>query len=85
MENHIRQRTIDLLKQNKQGLTLLEIAKALSVNRVTISKYIYGLIAEGLVLQRLIGPAKLCYLCPQYAELEKLGLKDNENKEIVYA
>ena len=40
----------------------MEIAELLDVSRITIAKYVYGLVIEGLITQRQIGPAKLCYL-----------------------
>lgn len=60
--NNIRERIINILSENPQGLTILEIAKILEVNRITVSKYIYGLMSENMVYQRKIGPAKLCCL-----------------------
>ena len=51
-----------LLKKHPRGLTILEIAELLGISRITIAKYVYGLTIEGLVRQRQIGPAKLCYL-----------------------
>jgi len=61
-ENNIREKIIDILKGSPQGLTILEISKLIGMSRVTISKYIYGLISEDVVYQRKIGPAKLCCL-----------------------
>ncbi|MHA1955266.1 MAG: helix-turn-helix domain-containing protein [Candidatus Heimdallarchaeaceae archaeon] len=42
-------------------MTVQEIAGLAGLNRATASKYIFGLIVEGLAYQRKIGPAKLCY------------------------
>jgi len=57
-----RDKILVLLKKHPQGLTILEIAELLNISRITIGKYIYGLVIEGLIRQRQIGPAKLCYL-----------------------
>lgn len=62
IENNVREKIIKILKEHPEGLTLLNISKITGMNRITISKYVYGLIAENLVCQRKIGPAKMCYL-----------------------
>ena len=61
-ENHFRERIIANLKEHPEGLTILDIADGTGINRLTVSKYIFGLTYEGLVSQRRVGPAKLCYL-----------------------
>lgn len=61
-ENHSREKILKILEQHPEGLTILNISKLIGANRITVSKYIYGLIGEGLISQRKIGPAKLCYL-----------------------
>jgi hypothetical protein len=62
MEKNIREMILEALKGNPQGLTISAISKTIGVNRVTVSKYIFGLFAEGIVHERCVGPAKLCYL-----------------------
>ena len=62
IENHSREKIISILKKHPEGLTILNISKLIGANRTTVAKYIYGLIAEGLISQRKVGPAKLCYL-----------------------
>lgn len=61
-KSSFRDKIIVLLKKHTEGLTIMEIAELLDANRITIAKYVYGLTLEGLVKQRQIGPAKLCYL-----------------------
>jgi DNA-binding IclR family transcriptional regulator len=61
-ENNIREKIIDILKKHPEGLTILEIADIVGMNRITVSKYIYGLISENKISQKRIGPAKLCCL-----------------------
>ena len=57
-----RDKIVVLLRKHPRGLTILEIAELLGINRITVAKYVYGLTVEGIVRQRQIGPAKLCYL-----------------------
>ena len=53
---------IEILKKHPEGLTIVEIEKILKVSKHTAAKYIYQLIGEGLIYQREVGTAKLCYL-----------------------
>lgn len=53
---------LNALKKHPEGLTIQDIADITHLNRLTVSKYVYGLISEGTVLERKIGSAKLCYL-----------------------
>ena len=53
---------IKALKEHPEGLSIMEIAELIGVHRHTVIKYIYNLIGLGLIWQRKIGPAKLCYL-----------------------
>jgi len=62
VENNFRKRIIKNLKKHPEGLTILNIAEKTRINRITVSKYVFGLVSEGLVSQRRIGTAKLCYL-----------------------
>lgn len=62
VKSKTRDKILVILKKHPEGLTILEIAELLDVSRITIAKYVYGLVIEGLVKQRIIGPAKLCYL-----------------------
>ena len=62
VQNHVKERIIDVLKQHPEGLTTVDIAKILGSHRHTITKYIYQLVGEGLIYQREVGTAKLCYL-----------------------
>lgn len=58
----VRGLIISVLKKRSEGLTVEELSRLTNVNRVTISKYLYGLIVEGKVKQRKVGAAKLNYL-----------------------
>ncbi len=61
MENNFREMVIELLKSHPDGLTILEIANSLKANRNTITKYIYELSGAGIISQRKVGTAKLCF------------------------
>lgn len=58
----IHNEIIEILKKHPEGLTIVEIEKILKVSKHTAAKYIYQLIGEGLIYQREVGTAKLCYL-----------------------
>jgi DNA-binding IclR family transcriptional regulator len=62
IQNNFRERILEALKQHPEGLTAVDIARVLGSHRHTITKYIYQLIGEGLIYQREVGTAKLCYL-----------------------
>ena len=59
---NVRDKILKLLKKHPEGLMILDISKLIDVSRVTVSKYIYVLTLEGVVVQRRIGSAKLCFL-----------------------
>jgi len=52
---------IDLLKKNSDGLTIVEIAKILSISRNTVSVALAELKGAELIRIRPIGKAKLHY------------------------
>ena len=58
----IRNELVEILRKHPEGLTIVEIEKILKVSKHTAAKYIYQLIGEGLIHQREVGTAKLCYL-----------------------
>ncbi len=59
---NIKERIIEILKKHPEGLTIIELSRILGVHRHTLTKYVYQLIGEGLIYQRKVGTAKLCYL-----------------------
>ena len=63
-----RDKIIVLLKKHPRGLTIVEIGELLGISRITIAKYVYGLAVEGIIRQREVGPAKLCYLRGKHAK-----------------
>ncbi|MCX8179718.1 MAG: helix-turn-helix domain-containing protein [Candidatus Aenigmarchaeota archaeon] len=62
---------IEILKKHPEGLTLQKIAQLANMNRLTVTKYVHELIGAGVVYQRKVGAAKLCYLKERYIKLVK--------------
>jgi len=62
VQNDTKNRVIEVLKMHPEGLIAIELSKILGSHRHTVSKYIYQLVDEGLINQRDVGTAKLCYL-----------------------
>ena len=58
----IKEKLIDALGKSKTGLTGIEIAQKLRVNRVTMSKYLKVFAAEGLIKQKSIGSTSLWFV-----------------------
>jgi len=54
-----KNRIFQLLKVNKDGLTITETSKKLKIHYITASKYLAVLEAEGKLKHRDIGMAKL--------------------------
>ena len=52
----------NLLKDHPEGLTTTDLSKISGLNRITISKYLFGLLAKKKVEQRRVGSAKLNFL-----------------------
>ena len=61
-EEKIREKLIDVLSPSKTGLTGMEIAAKLQINRVTMSKYLRVFAGEGLIKQKNMGTANLWFL-----------------------
>ncbi len=55
--DEIRHKIVDKLGKSKMGLSGLEISKAIGMNRVTLSKYLGILSAEGIIGQKHVGNA----------------------------
>ncbi|MDE1727130.1 MAG: ArsR family transcriptional regulator [Thaumarchaeota archaeon] len=58
----MREKLIDALSKSKTGLTGIEIAEKLRVNRVTMSKYLKFFAAESLIQQKSIGSVNLWFI-----------------------
>ena len=66
---------INILRKNPDGLTLTSIAELAGLHRHTATKYIYELKGAGIINERDVGSAKLCYL--------KEGLSRTEERKVV--
>ena len=55
----IQSKIIDFLKQEKHGASISEMARSINVSRITLSKYLEMMRAQGLVNFKSIGMAKL--------------------------
>jgi DNA-binding IclR family transcriptional regulator len=60
-ENEMPEMIMEALETHPEGLTILGLASTAGINRLTASKYVLVLAAEGLIFQRKVGSAKLCY------------------------
>lgn len=62
MKNHIEEKIIKILFKHSEGITITDISKEICFHRNTVSKYILGLVKEGIVTQRRIGVVSICSL-----------------------
>jgi predicted transcriptional regulator len=62
---------VEILKKHPEGLTLQRVAVLSAMSRLTATKYIHELMGEGVIYQRKVGIAKLCYLKERFARLVK--------------
>ncbi len=58
----IKEKLIDVLRDSKTGLSGVEIAEKLGINRITMTKYLNVLAAEGLVKQKNVGSVNLWFM-----------------------
>jgi hypothetical protein len=73
---------INILRKNPDGLTLTSIAELTGLHRHTATKYIYELKGAGVINERDVGPAKLCYLKEGFSRAEEkkvLGRLNGKN------
>jgi predicted transcriptional regulator len=60
--DEIKQKLVDVLQGSKTGMSGVEIAEKLGVNRITITKYLNVFAAEGLIREKKIGNVNLWYI-----------------------
>ena len=53
--DEIKEKLIDILQNQKTGLSGLEISERIGINRVTMTKYLQVFAAEGFIKQKNIG------------------------------
>lgn len=58
----MQQKLIEILSESKTGLSGVEIAEKLGINRATIAKYLNVFAAEGIIKQKNIGNANLWFI-----------------------
>lgn len=61
-EKDTREKIVEALSQNSDGLTILDVARHVGAHRHTVTKYIYELVGANVVKMRKISSAKVCYL-----------------------
>ena len=62
---------LDTLKKHPEGLTLQKISELTDMSRLTATKYVHELMGGGIIYQRKVGIAKLCYLKERFARVVK--------------
>ena len=62
---------LEVLRKHPEGLTLQRVAGLTKMSRLTATKYVHELIGEGVIYQRKVGMAKLCYLKERFTRLVK--------------
>jgi predicted transcriptional regulator len=58
----IKEKLIDILRDSRTGLSGIEIAEKLKINRLTMTKYLQVFAAEGLVKQKNVGNVNLWFM-----------------------
>lgn len=58
-EEKMKEKIVSLLKKKREGLTITEVSSSLDIHYITSTKYLAVLQAEGKLVHRRIGMAKL--------------------------
>ncbi len=61
-QEQVQQKLIEALSESKTGLSGVEIADRLGINRATMTKYLNVFAAEGIIRQKNIGNANLWFI-----------------------
>nr|AFK25015.1 hypothetical protein Josef01_22i07_30 [uncultured archaeon] len=69
-QDQVQQKLIEILSESKTGLSGVEIAEKLGINRATVAKYLNVFAAEGLIRQKNIGNANLWFIDSATERLE---------------
>jgi predicted transcriptional regulator len=69
-----RRLIINILRKNPDGLTITSIAQLTGMHRHTATKYVYELKGAGVINERDVGSAKLCYLREGLGKVEERKL-----------
>ncbi|MFQ5940746.1 MAG: B12-binding domain-containing protein [Nitrososphaerales archaeon] len=68
--DEVKRKVIDVLKDINTGLSGIEIAERIGVNRITLTKYLSVLEAIGLIKKKQAGSVNVWYLAKGVTELE---------------
>ena len=60
--DEIKQKLVDVLQDSKTGMSGVEIAEKLGINRITITKYLNVFAAEGIIREKKIGNVNLWFV-----------------------
>ena len=62
---------LNVLREHPEGLTLQKVAGLSKMSRLTATKYVHELMGAGIIHQRKVGIAKLCYLKERFVRTMK--------------
>lgn len=68
--DEIKAKVIEVLRKNDVGMSSVELAKAIHINRMTITKYLNILSIIGLIKRKKIGSVNIWTLAPGIVNLE---------------
>lgn len=60
--DEIKQKLVDVLRNSQAGMSGVEIAEKIGINRITITKYLKIFAAEGLIREKKIGSVNLWFV-----------------------
>ncbi len=72
-EDMLKEEILSVLSGHRQGVSIEDVARSVSISRVTASKYLAVLAAAGEVVMRGVGNTKLHYLTRDYVQLSAAG------------
>jgi uncharacterized repeat protein (TIGR01451 family) len=81
-DKHPKKLILEALIDHPEGLTMVSLAENVGLHRHTTTKYVYELLGAGLVYQRKVGSARLCYLKVKPKNLEKIKPSKTKEKKI---
>jgi len=61
MVEETKERILNVIKENPEGLTIQEIARKAKVSRITASIYVHELLGEGKVFQKKVGVYRIIF------------------------
>ena len=64
--DEIKRRTLEILKDHPEGLTIQDLARLIKAHRQTITKYVLELKGADIIFRRRIGAVTLHYLKERY-------------------